>query len=349
MGDTSKSGTKMNDSPKWVNRPTLLSLLYERASCSPNVKLLSLISFPALFLTFILVNFKMDLDTSTGCAAVESDDIDLPEMSLMLSDEDESPKPSVPANKRKRLLVADESEDESAPDPLPPDSDQEGDLHHDKSTRRRAIDDDSDEGEDDDEHNQSKKVIKNLKSLCDEESSDEEKEEPRRNLVGSSDEGESNEGSDDETSRPSVDSANEREDGGLPSPRHKKVKNLKRKAKTEAENVISMIQRNAREDELTIPYHCPEQKSLKDFLESLKSTKSKLVVEEKVELKTHKFKLLKDVPKGVDSEVIEATETDQEPHTEPEPVPGTSSEISLGSGGGKCRCYPYNATSNYFL
>lgn len=45
-----------------------------------------------------------------------------------------------------------------------------------------------------------------------------------------------------------------------------------------------------------VPYHCPEQKSLKEFLESLKSSKSKLIVEEKVEMKTHKFKLLKDVP-----------------------------------------------------
>lgn len=46
-----------------------------------------------------------------------------------------------------------------------------------------------------------------------------------------------------------------------------------------------------------MPYHCPEQKSLKDFLESLKNSKAKLVAEEKVEIKTHKFKLLQDLPK----------------------------------------------------
>lgn len=289
----------------------------------------------------------MDRDASP---VHSDDDSDLPQMSLVLSaDEDES-KPSAPVNKRKRLLIADESsEDESAPD-NPPDSDQEGDLPHDKR-HQRVIDDDSDEGND--EHNQSKKVIRNLKSLCDEESSsDEEKEEPRSNLVGSSDEEEgSNAGTDDEDdddkpSRRSVDSANESNDGELPTPGQRKEKNLKRKAKTEAENVISMIQRNAREDELTVPYHCPEQKSLKDFLASLQSTKSKLVVEEKVEIKTHKFKLLKNEPKGVvpdsvDSEGIEATEMEQEPNTEPEPVPGTSSETALGGGGPKCKCYHY--------
>lgn len=36
---------------------------------------------------------------------------------------------------------------------------------------------------------------------------------------------------------------------------------------------------------------------MKDFLERLQSRKSALVVEEKVEMKTHKFKLLKDIPK----------------------------------------------------
>lgn len=290
----------------------------------------------------------MDRDASP---VHSDDDSDLPQMSLVLSaDEDES-KPSAPVNRRKRLLIADESsEDESAPD-NPPDSDQEGDLPHDKR-HQRVIDDDSDEGND--EHNQSKKVIRNLKSLCDEESSsDEEKEEPRRNLVGSSDEEEgSNAGTDDDDDdddkppRRSVDSANESNDGELPTPGQRKEKNLKRKAKTEAENVISMIQRNAREDELTVPYHCPEQKSLKDFLASLQSTKCKLVVEEKVEIKTHKFKLLKNEPKGVvpdsvDSEGIEATEMEQEPNTEPEPVPGTSSETALGGGGPKCKCYNY--------
>lgn len=50
----------------------------------------------------------------------------------------------------------------------------------------------------------------------------------------------------------------------------------------------------------SVPYHCPEQKSLKDFLASLKSSKAKLVVEEKVDIKTHKFKLLvKDVAPSV--------------------------------------------------
>lgn len=48
----------------------------------------------------------------------------------------------------------------------------------------------------------------------------------------------------------------------------------------------------------SVPYHCPEQKSLKDFLASLKVNKSKIITEEKVEKQTTKLKLLKDLPRA---------------------------------------------------
>lgn len=47
----------------------------------------------------------------------------------------------------------------------------------------------------------------------------------------------------------------------------------------------------------SVPYHCPEQYPLKEFLQRLKASKGTLISEEKVEIKTSKLKLLKDVPR----------------------------------------------------
>lgn len=186
--------------------------------------------------------------------------------------------------------------------------------------------------------NSSKKALSNLKSLCDEESSEDEAREkdeeensnsvdadekitedrPRKSPLESS--------SDDDTS-------NDEESADQPA--EPKAKNLQRKAKTEAENVISMIQKNAREDELSVPYHCPEQKSLKDFLEALQSSKGRLVVEEKVEIKTHKFKLLKDVPKLTDPDSVAPLETEGVSAEEQQTEASTGMVLGPTLGGAK--------------
>lgn len=107
-----------------------------------------------------------------------------------------------------------------------------------------------------------------------------------------------------------------------------------------------------------VPYHCPEQKSLKEFLEALKSSKSKLVVEEKVEMKTHKFKLMKDVPKVAvpeevatdaspvqieNKEAFEGAEAEQVDNVaaasegqSTESVDSTIKGLKLGGGGERC-------------
>lgn len=82
-----------------------------------------------------------------------------------------------------------------------------------------------------------------------------------------------------------------------------------------------------------VPYHCPEQKSLKEFLESLKITKSKLVTEEKVEVKTTKYKLLKDLPRK-DIASLETQALDSELERESDTIPKRDLQ-SYGSG--KCK------------
>lgn len=198
------------------------------------------------------VDYKTSSSDATGPYDIPEEN-ELPQMSLILSaDEEDDPmetSATTAKQKRKRLIIADDSDDEV--DKHPADLDQEDYVPaQEKSTRRNQIIDDSDD--DEGSGNVSKSVVRNLKSICDEESSDEEQEERRPNSDSSSSEGSGVSDEEGPRRRRSVKSDNEESrDEKATSPIRKKEKNPSRKAKIEAENVISMIQRNAREEELS--------------------------------------------------------------------------------------------------
>lgn len=76
---------------------------------------------------------------------------------------------------------------------------------------------------------------------------------------------------------------------------------------------------------------------MKDFLATLRSNKAALVVEEKVEIKTHKFKLLKDVPQPLEANSKEESVTVEESKDEPEV---TQEGAITESEGGSCSTAP---------
>lgn len=147
--------------------------------------------------------------------------------------------------KHKRLILEDDSDDEpdrNSPRAQSPDSNTE--TAEISRNRKRIIDDDSDEEKEDESTilNSSKKIMGNLKSLCDEDSSDDDRKSETEDNDSEAEE---------RSARPTLDTSEEDSNSHTETSPKEKKKGLQRKAKTEAENVISMIQKNARDEALT--------------------------------------------------------------------------------------------------
>lgn len=128
-------------------------------------------------------------------------------------------------NNNRRILDDDDDDQQQSAD-----NDDEEDSHRPK-TSRRIIDDEDESSE---SMNNSKVVMKNLKSLCDDESSDEDDHE-----VANDEEGVGN----------GLDSSEDSSQSNVgPAETIERPKNPARASKTECENAISIIQKNARED-----------------------------------------------------------------------------------------------------
>ncbi|GAB0094330.1 hypothetical protein DMENIID0001_096120 [Sergentomyia squamirostris] len=186
---------------------------------------------------------------------------------------------------------------------------------------------------------------KKLRLLCDEDSSDEEqlpdlpdhisgelseKQQQRRKELDL-DSSEKSQGEDDPDSlheRPEKKKRKSKKKEKEPQP--EKPKKMSKKEKQEEEEkrneVYSMIQRNAREETIEIPYHRPEQYELKEFLSRLQQTKEH-PVDQKLAKKTGKLRSLKaekisvekDFPPKAEiiTEIIdEGIKEDSEPLTE---------------------------------
>ncbi|XP_055682039.1 claspin-like isoform X2 [Lutzomyia longipalpis] len=156
----------------------------------------------------------------------------------------------------------------------------------------------------------------NLKVLCDEDSSAEEyneeekeinvvdlkeNERPRKQKKTKSkkrsktevvEESASSEESEDEENELPKNAKKKRNVKKVEKPR-KLTKHEKEKELAERNEVYSMIQKNAREEVIEVPYHKPEQYDIKEFLSRLQKSKIDLPTDKKLAKKTGKLRALK--------------------------------------------------------
>ncbi|XP_055714791.1 claspin [Phlebotomus papatasi] len=93
----------------------------------------------------------------------------------------------------------------------------------------------------------------------------------------------------------------------------KKPDKPKKPSKKERDEVFSMMQRNAREETIEIPYNKPEQYDLKEFLSRLQQNKVELPIDKKLAKKTGKLGALKREKIVPDEDLVKTNEI-QEVH-----------------------------------